>query len=143
MTWWSHLTGTVKEIVFKQFSLQEYLLARNSLTNKEKSFVFRARSRTLEVKCNFKLGQSNLQCRLCDSHPEDQESLMTCPALVTAEDLPAAQQPPYSDIFSDNSKKVLDTAKLLQKKFALFTTKVNRPKPCSASENCQARPLTP
>ena len=97
--------------------------------------MFRARSCTLEVKCNFKLGQSNLQCRLCGSHPEDQESLLSCPALVTVEDLPAAQQPPYRDIFSENSRKVSDIAKLLQKKLALFTTKVNRPKPCSASDN--------
>ena len=58
----SHSKG--KEIVFKQFSLQEYLLPRNSLTNKEKSFVFRARSRTLDLRCNFKLAQSTLQCRL-------------------------------------------------------------------------------
>ena len=97
-------------------------------------YVFRARSRTLEVKCNFKLGQSTLQCRLCNGHPEDQESLLTCPALVTVEDLPAAQQPPYSDIFSNNSSKVSVIAKILQKKFTVFQTKVNRPEPCSASD---------
>ena len=128
----SHSKG--KEIIFKQFSLQEYLRPRNSLTNKEKSFVFRARSRTLEVKCNFKLGQSTLQCRLCDGHPEDQESLMTCPALATDEDLPASQLPPYSDIFSDNASKVSVIAKILQTKFTAFKTKVNRPEPCSASD---------
>ena len=96
--------------------------------------MFKARSRTLDVKCNFKIGQSNLQCRLCDSHPEDQESLLTCPALVTDEDLPASQQPPYTDIFSDNSVQVSIIAKILQKKFTSFSTKVNRPKPCSASD---------
>ena len=119
----SHSKG--KEIVFKQFSLQEYLLARNNLTNKDKYFVFKALSQTLEVKCNFKLGQSSLQCRLCDSRP----------ALVTDEDLPATQQPPYNDIFCDNSRKVLEIVKLPQKKFSLFTAKVNRLKPCSASDN--------
>ena len=41
----SHSKG--KEIVFKQFSLQEYLLPRNNLTNKDKYFVFKAISRTL------------------------------------------------------------------------------------------------
>ena len=61
---------------------------------------------TLDVKSNFKMGQSNLQCRLCDSHPEDQESLLTCPALVTDDDLPTSQQPHYSDIFSNNDSKV-------------------------------------
>ena len=58
------------------------------------------------------------------------------------EDLPAAQQPPYRDIFSENSRKVSDIAKLLQKKFALFTTKVNRPKPCSASDNLNVNLMT-
>ena len=108
-------------------------MSGNSLTKKEKCFVFKARSRTLDVKCNFKLGQSNLECRLCNTHPENQESLLTCPALVTDEDLPASQQPPYSDIFSDNSVKVSIISKILHKKFTAFATNVNRPKPCSAS----------
>ena len=128
----SHSKG--KEILFKQFSLQDYLMSRSSLTKKEKHFVFKARSRTLDLRCNFKLGQSTLQCRLCDSHPEDQESLLTCPALVTGEDLPASQQPPYMDIFSDNFVKISVIAKLLQEKFTAFTTRVNRPNPCSASD---------
>ena len=59
---------------------------------------------------------------------------MTCPALVTDEDLPASQQPLYINIFSDNESKVSVIAKLLLKKFESFSTKVNRPKPCSASE---------
>ena len=58
--------------------------------------IFIARSRTLDLKCNFKLGQSKLQCRLCDAHLEDQNSLLTCPAPSQQ------QQPQYSDIFSDN-----------------------------------------
>ena len=69
-------------------------MSGSSLTKKEKCFVFKARSQTLDVKCNFKLGQSNLECRLCNTHPENQESLLTCPALVTEKDLPASQQPP-------------------------------------------------
>ena len=109
-------------------------MSGNNLTKKEKCFVFRARSRTLDVKCNFKIGQSNIQCRLCDSHPEDQESLLKCPALVTDDDLPASQQPHYNDIFSDNSVKVSTVARILQKKYIAFTTNVNRPKPCSASD---------
>ena len=48
----SHSKG--REIIFKQFSLQEYLMSGNSLSNKEKFFVFKARSRTLDLKCNFK-----------------------------------------------------------------------------------------
>ena len=60
--------------------------------------------------------------------------MLTCQALVTDEDLPASQLPPYSDILSDNSSEVSIIAKLLHKKFTVFTTKVNRSKPCSASD---------
>ena len=42
---------------------------------------------------------------------------------------------PYSDIFSDNSGRVSVIAKLLQKRFTAFTTRVNRTNPCSASDN--------
>ena len=61
--------------------MQEYLLPNNGMTNKEKSFAFSARTQTLDVKCNFKSGKSDLRCSMgCDSN-EDQEHLLLCPAL--------------------------------------------------------------
>ena len=61
-----------KEITYKELSLQEYLKADSPLTTKEKRFLFSARTRGLNVRNNFKKGKTDLQCRLCQKHIEDQ-----------------------------------------------------------------------
>ena len=43
-----------------------------------KSFIFNARSRMLDVKCNYKVGKSDLKCRKCQMFDEDQEHLLKC-----------------------------------------------------------------
>ena len=54
-----------KEIIYRDLSLEEYLKANSPFTNKEKRFLFSARTRGLDVKNNFKQGKKDLQCRLC------------------------------------------------------------------------------
>ena len=115
-----------KEIVFKDLNLQSYLKADSPLTIKEKRFLFAARTRGLDVKNNFKSGKSDLQCRLCKAHVEDQESLLTCKALNGDSSNQASEKPVYSDIFSENIGKLTAITKVLHQKFDNFTNQVNR-----------------
>ena len=120
-----------KEITYRDLSLQEYLKANSPLTNKEKRFLFSARTRGLDVKNNFKQGKKDLQCRLCRKHIEDQQSLLTCEALDQGSYAHFSTQPRYSDIFSENLEKLAAITRVLHKKFDNFTYHVNRQAPHS------------
>ena len=45
------------------------------MTIKEKTFIFGARSRMLDLKCNLKIGQSDVMCRKCLQAEENQKHL--------------------------------------------------------------------
>jgi len=54
------------------------------LTRKQASTIFRARSRMLQVKSNYKNGHSELMCRKCRSHEETQDHILNeCQVLHT------------------------------------------------------------
>ena len=112
-----------KEIVYKDLGLQEYLKLNSPLSIEEKQFLFAARTRGLDLKNNFKQGKKDLRCRLCRGHIEDQQSLLTCPALNNVQD---TSQSEYSDLFSDRIDKLTSIARLLRRKFEEFTIHVSR-----------------
>ena len=112
-----------REITYKELSLQEYLKADSPLTTKEKRFLFSARTRGLDVRNNFKKGKTDLQCRLCQKHIEDQQSLLTCEALKQGQDAP---QQKYSDIFSQDMRELTAITKVLHQRFENFSLHVSR-----------------
>ena len=100
--------------------LQGYLKPGNNLTIQMKAFIFSARSRMINVKCNFKAGQTDLKCRKCLSDDEDQEHLLNCPALVD-NSVVIGEMPSYQDLFSNHTEKVTKISYILQFKFNLLT----------------------
>ena len=48
----------------------------NELTRKQASLIFRARSRMIKVKGNYKNGHQNLTCRLCGIPEESQTHIL-------------------------------------------------------------------
>ena len=111
-----------KEIVFKELGIQSYLKASSPLTTKEKRFLFSARTRGLDLRNNFKQGKTDLRCRLCRSHLEDQPSLLSCTAIEAG----GIEQMNYNDIFSDNLERLTAMTKVLHKKYDNFILHVNR-----------------
>ena len=95
-----------KEICYDDLNLQDYLQANSTLSIKEKRFAFAVRSRGLDLKNNFKVGKADLKCRLCKELLEDQEHLLTCPALSNDDQTQTISQPPYSDMFSQNIEEL-------------------------------------
>ena len=56
----------------------------NELTRKQTSTIFKARSRMLKVKCNYKNGYKDLKCRICKNEEETQTHILEhCPAIHT------------------------------------------------------------
>ena len=119
-----------KEIVYRELTLQQYLRSSSPLDNEEKQFLFAARTRGLNVKNNFKQGKQDLNCRLCGGHLEDQQSLLTCPALNNAQD---TLQSDYRDLFSERIDKLTMITKLLKSKYEEFTNHVSRQQSSSAT----------
>ena len=105
---------------YENLQLQEYLKPGNNLTIEMKAFIFNARSRMINVKCNYKTGQTDLKCRKCISEDEDQEHLLNCPALVD-NSVVSGEMPSYQDLFSNNTEKVIKISYILQSKFNLLT----------------------
>ena len=106
-----------KTLIYTKLDLQEYLKADSLMTRKEKSFTFQARSRMLDLRCNFKSVHNVLKCRLCDSHEENQQGLLSCQALWEQSDKSKAN---YSDLLSQDKNKIRDTALILKMKYEKF-----------------------
>ena len=116
--------------MYKDLGLQEYLKSGSPLNIQEKQFLFAARTRGLNLRNNFKQGKKDLNCRLCSGHREDQQSLLSCPALNNVQD---TSQTEYSDLFSDRIDKLTLIARLLKRKFEEFNNQVSRQQQSSSA----------
>ena len=112
-----------KNIKYHDLSLQEYLKPDTSdLSIKEKSFIFNARSRMLNVSCNFKDGKSSILCRKCDDEYETQEHLLSCKALDDNSVMNRNDIPSYEDIFGSDTEKIKLIGRILLNKFKLLSS---------------------
>ena len=111
-----------QNIQYKEVKLQEYLKPASSMTIKEKSFIFMARSRMLDVKCNFKIGKSDLLCRKCGIENESQKHILSCKALQDNSLINSDYSPSYEDIFGSNIDKIELIGQILMEKFKHLTS---------------------
>ena len=107
-----------KNLDYKDLELQNYL--ESDLSIKEKSFIFLARSRMLDLKCNFKVGRSDLLCSKCGIEEETQQHLLSCALLVENCVVNSDYVPQYSDLFSNDSMKLRMIGRILITKFKLL-----------------------
>ena len=121
-----------KQIQYKSLELQSYLKSGNDMTIQEKCFVFQARSHCVQVKCNFKVGLSDLRCRQCGTEDEIQEHIMTCKALVD-NSISNQNIPEYCEIFGDDPMKITIIGRILQTKFKNLTNNLPNPRAHSSS----------
>ena len=111
-----------KNIVYKKLGLQTYLSPDSLLTIKEKSFIFSARARMLDVKANFKTGKTNLRCRKCLKEEETQRHLLECSELMDNSVMIGSNIPKYEDLFSTDLDKVEVIGKILLQKYHHLVT---------------------
>ena len=112
-----------KNIKYYELKLQDYLKADTTdLTIKDKSFIFNARSRMLDVKCNYKDGKSSLLCRRCNAEDESQAHIFKCKALSDNSVLNSNVIPSYEDIFGLDTEKIKIVGRILMNKFKLLTS---------------------
>ena len=81
----------------------------NDLTRNECSTIFKARTRMLDIKNNFRGKHENILCRMCKDETETQEHrsiLNECPQVHTDEKTKIFPH----DIFNQNSKHLKETS---------------------------------
>ena len=74
----------------------------------------------LDVKCNFKVGKTDLLCTKCGLVDEDQPHLLECSALRENSLVSSVYVPKYCDIFSNDTDKLQVIGKILMSKFKLL-----------------------
>ena len=96
----------IKLIKYKKLSCQKYIRS-GELSNSEINLLFKIRSKMVNVKCNFKNGNTNLECQLgCGENFEDQAHILSCKKLL--EKYPCKdnlKNVKYDDIFASVRKQ--------------------------------------
>ena len=94
--------------------MQKYLTPLD-LINSQVKFIFQARTRMLNVKANYKNGNSDLKCRACNKCEENQPHLLVCEELTKNQI--SKLNLVYEDIFSEDFDKMKITASILETNF--------------------------
>ena len=98
----------LKNLSYEKFEIQDYIKNKN-ISNKEKQLLFSLRTRSYNVKNNYKNRfKGNLNCRLGCNHLEDQEHVFVyckfIPSLITIEE--------YSCIYGSITDQIVSIKKL-------------------------------
>ena len=84
----------------------------NELTRKQTSLIFRARSRMIKVKGNYKNGYPDLKCRICNKEDETQTHILEeCTTLHNNE----ALKVPKHHLFSEDTGTLTQIANKVEK----------------------------
>ena len=88
----------IKDIKYSSLKIQDYLGYQRSTTIKEKCLLFKARTRMMDFKSNFKLGQTNLSCSRCGTGEESQRHVLSCPAVMPGDTSLVSDTISYEDL---------------------------------------------
>ena len=82
------------------------------LTRNEASIIFQARTRMLKLKDNYKNGNTNLTCRICEKEEETQKHALEECEILNNNHKSITKQ----DIFKDDVKELRITAKIIEQR---------------------------
>ena len=127
-----------KELRYSELQLQYYLRPGNNLTIIEKAFIFSARSRMIDIKCNFKLGRTDFSCRKCNFADEDQRHILICPKL-SDNSVMNCSQIAFEDLLGCDINKIQMIGRILMKRFnALVSDSIVTQTMCTDNMSCAA-----
>ena len=109
----------IKDLKYGGLEMQPYLRAGRNTTIQEKCQIFRSRTRMLDLRANFKVGQTDLTCTKCDTGEEEtQPHLLTCPGL--SDTSVVTEVPVYEQLLDQDPDRVERLGRIVQHKFNLF-----------------------
>ena len=109
----------IKDLKYGGLEMQPYLRAGRNTTIQEKCQIFRSRTRMLDLRANFKVGQVDLSCTKCDTGEEEtQPHLLTCPSL--SDTSLVTEVPEYEQLLDQDPDKVEIIGRIVQHKFNML-----------------------
>ena len=109
----------IRDLKYSDLQLQPYLRAGRTTTIQEKCHIFKSRTRMLDLRANFKVGQVDLRCTKCDTGEEEtQPHLLTCPGLSDTSVVTVV--PEYEQLLDQDPDRVEKLGRILQQKFNMF-----------------------
>ena len=109
----------IKNLKYGGLEMQPYLRAGRTTTIQEKCQIFKARTRMLDLRANFKVGQVDLSCTKCDSGEEEsQPHLLTCPGLSDTSVVTVV--PEYEQLLDQDPDRVERLGRIVQQKFIML-----------------------
>ena len=116
----------IKSDEYTCLKTQEYLLS-SELTTAEKKFLFQLRTRMICVKNNYKSGQDDLLCPLCQATEDTQEHVLSCPVIARRVKIVSRQDDvKYENIFSSDIKKQAAVTRLFMKLWKVRTNLMDK-----------------
>ena len=116
----------IKSDEYTCLKTQEYLLSPE-LTTVEKKFLFQLRTRMICVKNNYKSGQDDLLCPLCQATEDTQEHVLSCPVIACRVKIVSRQDDvKYENIFSSDIKKQAAITRLFMKLWKVRTNLMDK-----------------
>ena len=112
--------GKTSHIQFSELNIQKYLLPHETSVKMSK-FIFHARSRMLNVKNNFKNRKyPDMFCPVCcdPESTDSQQHILVCSDLDEADLVSTGSSFCYDYLFSNDVKKQVAVATILEKRFA-------------------------
>ena len=79
-----------------------------------------ARTRMMDLKANFKLGQTDLSCSRCGTGEESQRHLLSCPAVMQGDTSLVSETSSYEDLLGEDPCRVETLGHRLNKNFDSF-----------------------
>ena len=109
----------IKNLKYGGLEMQPYLRAGRTTTIQEKCQIFKARTRMLDLRANFKVGQVDLSCTKCDTGEEEtQPHLLTCPGL--SDTSVVTEVPEYEQLLDQDPDRVERLGRIVQQKFIML-----------------------
>ena len=107
----------VLHIKHTELAMQDYLKP-NVSTIDESKFTFAARSRMIDLRCNYKgqYSDSDVLCPLCGKEEDSQPHLLVCEELPE-EDALVEHTPAYSQLFGDSLDEMNQISRILERQY--------------------------
>ena len=108
----------VNNVYYSKFELQDYFLPTNQkITKEEARYIFKMRTKMINLKPNYKGKNNSSQCSICNNGDETQEHLYNdCNEIIKGENNKNQETPDYNSIIVGNVTEKLKVARIFMQK---------------------------
>ena len=116
-----HAHSKVSNVSHSKFEMQDYFLPNNQkITKDEAQYIFKMRTKMINLKANYKGINVSIQCSSCNNGDETQEHVYNdCKEIIRTENFINQDIPDYNLIIAGNVTEKLKVARIFKQKLAI------------------------